>query len=114
MSFKDRRASRVSRQAKSFVLTHDNPEGHQQLSNITGRIEMTCYYPQHFIDVLISVADFSDVGERGADDHCVGRRDDLLGWSKGATDACGVALHRKSFAGIPGKDPPMVKSATDQ
>ena len=39
MSFKDRRASRVSRQAKSFVLTHDNPAGHQQLSNITGRIE---------------------------------------------------------------------------
>ena len=36
------------------------------------------------------------------------------GESNGVVVACDVALHSKSFAGISGKDPPMVKSATDQ
>ena len=51
---------------------------------------------------------------QGAGGCYVDRRCDLPGRSLGAGVACGVALHSKSFAGFSGKDPPMVKSATDQ
>ena len=61
----------------------------------------------------ISVAEISDVAGKALELRLVL----VVKSTRASTEAalvCRMSLHSKSFAGIPGKDPPMVKSATDQ
>ena len=60
------------------------------------------------------VADFSGVESEALTIAALAGEMVFSGGATRAAVACGMALHSKSFAGISGKDPPMVKSATDQ